>query len=228
MIAAGVRAVLLDALGTLVRLDPPAPLLRVELRERFGLEVSEADAAAALAAEIAHYRAHLDEGRDLAAVAALRGRCAEVLRAALPPSDALAAVDGDALTDALLASLRFSAYADAAPALAALEQLGLRLVVVSNWDVSLHEVLERLGLAAVLHGVLTSAEIGARKPAAEIFNRALSLAEAGAHEAVHVGDSLDEDVAGARNAGITPVLVKRDGGAGPREVTTIASLGQLA
>jgi putative hydrolase of the HAD superfamily len=78
------RAVLLDALGTLVRLEPPAPRLRRELASRFGLRVSEAEAELAIAAEIAYYRAHLDEGRDLSSVAALRVRCAEALAAALP------------------------------------------------------------------------------------------------------------------------------------------------
>ena len=63
------RAVLLDALGTLVHFDPPAPLLRAELRDRLGLEVSEETAAAAMKAEIAYYRAHLHEGRDPASLA---------------------------------------------------------------------------------------------------------------------------------------------------------------
>ncbi len=51
------RALLIDAMGTLVRLEAPAPRLRSELRARFGVVVSEAQAAAALAAEIAFYRA---------------------------------------------------------------------------------------------------------------------------------------------------------------------------
>ena len=41
-------AVLLDALGTLVALEPPAPRLRAELAARFGLEVSEDEAARAI------------------------------------------------------------------------------------------------------------------------------------------------------------------------------------
>jgi putative hydrolase of the HAD superfamily len=105
---------------------------------------------------------------------------------------------------------------------------GRRLVVVSNWDVSLHEVLERVGLAGLLDGILTSAEVGARKPDAAIFARALAVAGASAGDAIHVGDSVAEDVAGARAAGIEPVLVRRDGAAGPAGVKTIASLAELA
>ena len=79
------RAILLDALGTLVALEPPAPLLRAELARAVRTRrVSEREAERAIGAEIAYYRAHLDEGRDAASLQALRRRCAEVLRSALP------------------------------------------------------------------------------------------------------------------------------------------------
>ena len=105
---------------------------------------------------------------------------------------------------------------------------GQRLVVVSNWDVSLHGVLRALELEPLLDGILTSAEAGARKPAPAIFEQALALAGAGPEETVHVGDSLDEDVAGARNAGIEPVLIRRQSGPVVRGVRTISSLAELA
>jgi putative hydrolase of the HAD superfamily len=217
--------ILLDALGTLVALEPPAPRLRAELAERFGLALTDAQATSAIAAEIAYYRAHLDEGRDLASLGELRHRCAEALRAALP---APANIGLEPLTEALLASLRFSAFADVKPALSAARARGQRLVVVSNWDVSLHGVLEALGIDPLLDATLTSAEVGARKPAPAIFERALELVGVAPAQAVHLGDSIEEDVAGARAAGIEPVLVCRDGGQPPSGVRTISSLAQLA
>jgi putative hydrolase of the HAD superfamily len=219
---------LLDALGTLVALEPPAPLLRRELAVRFGIEVSDAQAAAALAAEIAYYRIRLHEGRDAASLAALHADCAEALRGGMPDPTLLAGVDTPSLTEALLASLRFSAYPDAAPALAAAGARGQTLVVVSNWDVSLADVLRRAGLAPMLDGVVTAAELGVRKPKREIFARALEIAGAGPEQAVHVGDSIEEDVAGAGAAGIEPMLLRRDGRPGPSGVRTIASLAELA
>ena len=215
--------ILLDALGTLVALEPPAPALRFELAERFGLEVSERQAASAIAAEIAYYRAHLDEGRDEAGVRALRRRCAEVLRGELP----VPAPELDPLLDALIASLHFSAFPDVAPALESARSRGQRLIVVSNWDVSLHGVLQALELEPLLDAILTSAEAGARKPAPAIFAQALALVDASPADAIHVGDSLDEDVAGARAAGIDPVLIRRDGGPGVPGVRTISSLAGL-
>jgi putative hydrolase of the HAD superfamily len=217
-------AILLDALGTLVALEPPAPLLRAELARRFGLEISEPQAEKAIAAEIAYYRAHLDEGRDPSDLESLRRRCAGVLRSELAAAD----LELDPLVDALLASLRFTPFADVRPALASARSRGQRLVVVSNWDVSLHGVLRTLELEPMLEGILTSAEAGARKPAPEIFEQALAIAGVGPEQTVHVGDSLDEDVAGARGAGIDPVLIRRQSGATVPGVRTISSLVELA
>jgi putative hydrolase of the HAD superfamily len=220
------RVVLLDALGTLVRLEPPAPALAAELFNRIGATVSEAEAEAAIGAEIGYYRAHFDEGRDAQSVLALRRRCASIVAAALPGVGE--GLDEDGWLDVLLASLRFTPFADVKPALAELRRQQRRLVVVSNWDWSLHLVLERLGMAPLLDGVVTSAEVGARKPAREIFARGLALAGADAGEALHVGDSVAEDVEGARAAGITPVLIDREGDAAPVGVRTVRSLIELA
>jgi hypothetical protein len=100
--------------------------------------------------------------------------------------------------------------------------------VVSNWDVSLHDVLERTELRPLVDAVLTSAEFGAAKPDPAIFRRGLELAGAGAAQAWHVGDSDREDVAGARATGIAPVLLRRGGGPAPEDVTAIRSLAELS
>lgn len=225
-----VRAILFDALGTLLELEPPAPRLQAELERRYGVRVSEADAGAALRSEISFYRRHLDEGRDPASLAALREACAAELHRALPAAVQERLPAPAQLVDALLSALNFHAFSDAAPALQAHRAGGLRLVVVSNWDVSLHTVLANVGLVPLLDGILTAAEVGVRKPAAQIFIQGLGLAGVSAAEAIHVGDSLEEDVAGARAAGITPVLIRRDGAVGANGaastdgVRTIATL----
>jgi putative hydrolase of the HAD superfamily len=225
------RALLIDGMGTLVRLHEPAPRLARELDRRFGARVDVDQAAAALQAEIAYYRAHLDEGSDPDRLLALRTRCAAVLARALPPLPALAGVAPVAMTEALLAALNFAAYPDAAPALVRARAAGARIVVVSNWDVSLAAVLARVGLAPLLDGVLTSAGVGARKPAPQIFARAIETAGVPAEACLHVGDSFAEDVAGARAAGIEAVLLDRDGEPGsdrvPDGVRVMTSLDEL-
>ena len=196
--AATTRAVFLDALGTLVDLEPPW----VGLRRRLGGRVPEERLRAAVREEMAYYRAHSHEGADEASLADLRERCARVLSGALG-----AEVSAEQLVD----SIRFDPYPDAGPALAALGERGLRRVCVSNWDVSLPAVLERCGLLGSLDGVVCSAAAGARKPDPRIFEAALGEAGCEPEEALHVGDTPEEDVAGAEAAGIRALLIDRDG-----------------
>jgi putative hydrolase of the HAD superfamily len=204
------RAVLLDALGTLVELVRPWPALACELGAR-GVEVSEEEARAALLQEMTYYRSHHDEASDRERLADLRERCAVVLREALPPQARV--LGDDEMLEALLAALEFRPYPEVRDTLARLRTWPTRprLVVVSNWDVSLHDVLARTGLAALLDGAVISAEAGVAKPDPAIFARALEVAGGVAPaDAVHVGDSLEADVAGARAAGVEAVLVLRD------------------
>ena len=216
------RAVLLDALGTLVRLEPPVPRLRKELRQRAGIEVEEETAARGFAAEIEYYLEHHLEGRDAASLDRLRDRCAAAMAGAMGLDD----LDRRVAREAMLASLEFTPFPDAAPALRELRRRGLRLVVASNWDCSLPDWLGRAGLGALLDGAASSAVVGRAKPSPAVFKEALRLAGAGPEEALHVGDSLENDVAGAGAAGVRAVLLARDGGA-PAGTESIRSLEQL-
>ena len=223
-----VNALLLDALGTLVELPPPAPALREELAARFGVEVTLEQAERAIAAEIAYYRARFDDATDIERLRALRRACAETLRDALPASGALDSVQTDALVEALLGALRFRAYDDVRPAIVAARERGLRVVVASNWDVGLIEVLDRLDLAPLVDGIVTSAAVGARKPAAAVFQAALRIAGVAPAQALHVGDSLAEDVVGALGAGLQAALIARSGNTPNADgVCVITSLSQL-
>jgi putative hydrolase of the HAD superfamily len=213
--------VLLDALGTLIELERPWPHLVDELATR-GVVVGEDDARAAMLAEMAYYRAHHDEAVDWAALKDLRRRCAAVVQEQLQTSLPL-----DDVLDALLGAIRFRAYPEVPDVLARLRAGGARLAVVSNWDVSLHDVLERTGLRPLVDAVVISAELGVAKPDPAIFRAALDRLGAAPDGAVHVGDSLEHDVAGARAAGLEAVLVARNGAAAPDGVRTVASLTEL-
>jgi putative hydrolase of the HAD superfamily len=214
-------AVLLDALGTLVELQPPAPRLRALLAAE-GFSVTEERAAAGFRAEIAYYVEHHLEGATREALSELRDRCAAALLDALD----LPGLDRAVARRAMLDALEFTPYTDAVPALKALRAAGHRLAIVSNWDCSLGDWLEPAGLIALVDGVVTSAATGVAKPDPAIFRRALELLGVEAANAVHVGDSLDKDIDGARAAGIRAVLVTRDEGA-PDGVEAIRSLAEL-
>jgi putative hydrolase of the HAD superfamily len=214
-------AVLLDALGTLVELETPWPHLLDELAAR-GVVVGEEAARAAMLAEMAYYRAHHDEASTWPALKDLRRRCAAVVQGHLATALPVADVE-----DALLAAIRFRAYPEVPAVLGRLRAAGARLAVVSNWDVSLHDVLERTRLRALVDAVVISAVLGVAKPDPAIFRAALERLEARAAETIHVGDSVEHDVAGARAAGVEAVLVVRNGGQAPAGVRVVAGLDGL-
>jgi putative hydrolase of the HAD superfamily len=222
-----IGAVLLDAHGTLLELEPPAPALRRLLAERFGVRVTPEQAEAAIAAEVRYYRAHLHEGRDEASVDELRGRCSQVLRDALAAERVLHEIGAGEFTQTLLAALQFRPYPEVPEVLAELRRRGRRLVVASNWDASLPQTLAALGLLDQLDGVVTSAQCRAPKPEPPVFRRALELAGVPAAEALHVGDSPPEDLTGARRAGIQAVLIARPGRPADPGAPSIDSLRRL-
>lgn len=217
-----IRAVLLDAMGTLITLRPPAPLLAARLAAA-GTPIGTEAAARAFRVEIDYYREHHLEGSDRESLMDLRDRCAAAMHAAMP-AQARRQIAVASLRDSMLASLRFDPAPGARRALRDLKEMGMRLIVVSNWDVSLDEALRRARLRGELDAVITSAAFGRAKPDASIFEHALELAGADPAEAVHVGDSAELDVAGALGAGIQPVLI---GAARRPGVPAIRSLSQL-
>ncbi len=212
-------------MGTLLTFEPPAPRLRAALRAATGADVGAAAAERAIRAEIRHYRAHLHLGADAAGLAALRRSSAEAMRPEL--SGELAGLPGEVLVEALLDALRFRAYPEVPSTLRELRRRGHRLVVLSNWDVSLHERLDELGLTPLLDGAVASAELGAAKPDPAAFAHALALAGAEPGRSWHAGDSVEADVQGALAAGVTPVLVARRGEPAPSGVAVVAALDGL-
>jgi HAD superfamily hydrolase (TIGR01509 family) len=193
--AADLDAVTIDAFGTLVTLRDPVDTLRQALRDQ-GVERTREEVAAAFEAEGRYYRDHTHEGADEASLALLRRDCAavflDILGAELDPGE---------FAPAYVASLEFEPMPGAVDAVLALERLGLRLAVVSNWDVALHGYLEELGLADHFETVVTSAEAGTPKPHPRIFELALERLGVRPERALHIGDA-EADEEGARAAGM--------------------------
>jgi putative hydrolase of the HAD superfamily len=91
--------------------------------------------------------------------------------------------------------------------LARLNERGLRLAVVSNFDHRLPTLLAGLDLATHLDAVILPWEARAAKPDPRIFGLALERLGVSPAEAVFLGDDAARDLAGARGAGIRAVDV---------------------
>lgn len=114
---------------------------------------------------------------------------------------------------ALFAVLRseFAARPDAVDTLKALKAAGLKVGLLSNtqFRAELHaEDLREMGLAQWIDAMAFSVDVGVRKPRREIFDHALERLGVEAGEAVMVGDTLEADIAGAREAGLKTIAIR--------------------
>lgn len=134
---------------------------------------------------------------------------------------------GDALRDAFTDPRWHAPYPEVEATLERLTARGDALHIVSNNTEDLPIVLRRIGWERYFRTVTFSQEVGEEKPGPAIFRLALSRAGVPAGEVVHVGDSLSADVEGARNAGLRPVWLDRDGRSEGSNVPTIRDLRGL-
>ena len=99
------------------------------------------------------------------------------------------------------------------------------LGIISNWDSRLMGLCEGFGLHLHFDFILASAVFGASKPSPKIFEEALRRAGVEPHEAVHIGDSFEDDIKGARGAGINAILIERH--PGRRRIAGVRTLHSL-
>jgi putative hydrolase of the HAD superfamily len=111
---------------------------------------------------------------------------------------------------------------------ACFESFGRRGIISNGDSESQREKLAAVGLEGRFDPVLVSGDIGIHKPDARVFNEACRLAGVAPVTCVYVGDRLEGDAVGAREAGMTGVWVDRDDRGGcPHGVHRIADLSEL-
>ena len=107
----------------------------------------------------------------------------------------------------------WACFDDVAPTLEGLRSRGFRLAVASNFDRRLHPLCDGLGAGQPLRLFerrVISSEVGFRKPAAEFYQAVLKVTEAGPDELLVVGDDEQNDVLGARVAGLRAIHLRRE------------------
>jgi HAD superfamily hydrolase (TIGR01662 family) len=219
--AGGLRAILFDVDFTLAR---PGPELGPEGYERLGLEHGlELDPErypAARAGAIADLQTHPELDHDEAIwvrftediVRGMGGAGPEVARIAREIVGRWEHAD------------HFELYDDVLPVLAELRGAGLKLGLLSNTSRDLDAFVRHFGID--VDAWLSSGTHGKVKPSPLIFAAALELLGISANEAVMVGDSLHDDIEGARACGIRGILLDRSG-TGVADPSRIESLREL-
>ena len=118
-------------------------------------------------------------------------------------------------------------FPETASTLTRLKAQGLEIGIISNFDSRLFPVMRGLGIADVFDTVTISSLAQAAKPAPQIFHIALEKHAVDPEEALHIGDSLREDVEGAKKAGLHAVLLDREGRQQQADVRSIQNLEGL-
>ena len=125
------------------------------------------------------------------------------------------------------ASLWRVMHADTPRVISDLRGRGFTLGVVSNADGRVAAALVRNGTAPYFSTIIDSHVVGVEKPDPRIFEMALEACGAEPADAVYVGDIYEVDVRGARNAGMTPMLLDPLNRYGEVDCLRITALAEL-
>jgi putative hydrolase of the HAD superfamily len=210
------KAIGFDLFNTLMTVHPDAMQeahqrqLRVLREERIDVE-AEAFGKAYVEAAVKFLKAAHKEGKEthnsLWVVDALAG-----LGHNLSPEDPRIAKAVDAYFTAFYSNSELiPGTADLLGALA--ERYPLAMLTNFTHGPAVREIIDLLGLNPFFQEVLVSGELGYRKPHPYVFERLVEALGVPADRILFVGDDLEADVQGARDAGLQPVLTTcvRDG-----------------
>jgi putative hydrolase of the HAD superfamily len=122
----------------------------------------------------------------------------------------------------------WTCFADVAPALSALIARGIPVRIASNFDARLRGVVRGFAeLSCCAESLVVSSEVGFRKPHAAFYRAACASLGLPPGRVLCVGDDLENDVIGARRAGLLGLLLDRHGRR-PAEVSFVSDLRGLA
>lgn len=222
--APSLRAVLLDAGGTLIHMPLSPEELLASLCGRMGHPITLDQARAGFLASEQfysdHYLSHPGGRNDFW----LRYHAQALLALGIPdPAGERAAF----LSHSFGQEGVWQAYPEARDACAALLGMRLRLGVVSNGPTTVPDLLAHAGLLDFFEVVVTSQGEGMEKPDPRIFRAALERMGLSPAEVVYAGDLPEVDVLGARAAGMRGILVDRHGTGAPFECPVVRDLTEM-
>ncbi|MFJ2298495.1 HAD family hydrolase [Oerskovia paurometabola] len=230
----GVAAVVLDLDGTLLDHDGSARAALAAWLPSLGVEPTDELVEAWFAAEERHFSAW--SSREIIFAEQRRRRLRDVLP--LAGLDLDVDLGSDAELDEVFAGYAacyeasWTAYDDVEPMLAVLQDLPVRLAVLTNGtDEQQHAKLGAVGLVGRLGPVFTAEGLGVAKPDPQSYLLVCAALGVDPRDVLHVGDRYDLDVVAARAAGLRAVHLDRTG-QGPFEeparITSLAGLTRLA
>ncbi len=212
VLSPGIKAVFFDAGGTLFRPFPSVGHHYSQVASRYGCRAGSQEI------EDAFHRVW----REHDIIGGMHGQCSEkiekdfwrkIVSGVFKGFSGLSDFDSffEELYDLFARPEVWRFFPESEEVLHRLKEQGYILCMISNWDSRLVRLCEGLGLDRFMDHYVISAIFGIAKPDPRIFQEALKKTGVKAEEAVHVGDSLEDDVRGATLAGIKAVWLDRSG-----------------
>lgn len=215
-------AVLFDAAGTLIALREPVGDTYSRIARDYGVDLPSDRISDAFRSVFGRAPAMVFPGASMREIPALeREWWRQIVRTTFRLADrTIQFRDFETFFDTLfLAMGQPEAWRQAPGArnlLIELRARGWATAIVSNFDRRLFPILESLDLTPLFDTIVLASDVGAAKPDPAIFHRALEQLGVPPCDGVVVGDDPEQDLAGARHAGLRAI-----------DVTSLAKLGEL-
>lgn len=103
----------------------------------------------------------------------------------------------------------FELYEDVVPMLSHPGIEPLPKAILSNWDISLHRVVESKGISGYFDPIIASLEEGPEKPDPALFQILLDRLGVEPQDVMHIGDNPEDDLLGAQRVGMNACLINR-------------------
>jgi putative hydrolase of the HAD superfamily len=222
----GIRGVVLDAVGTLIHPNPPAPVVYAGVGERFGSRWTQAEIVQRFRAAFHHGEA--EDWRDNLRTSEEREErrwrhiVNEVLDDVADKEECFRI-----LFDHFAQAAAWRCEDETGPLLSTLAGRGYRLGIASNYDRRLRSVVAGMPALAQVKHLIISAEVGWRKPAAEFFAAVSAALMLPPGEILFVGDDRTNDYEGGRSFGMQVILFDPQEKMIETNVVRIKSLSEL-
>lgn len=199
-----IKAVFFDAEGTLLHIKPSVGHIYVKVCQKYGLQADPKALGESFQRAFAAHLKRRKQGEITLSPDGCREEWRRVFQEAVSPFGELGSPEKafEECYEAFARAEAFSLAPGTREALTAIKISGRRLAIVSNWDERLRRLLEEYGLCPLFEKIFISCEVGVAKPDPQIFLIACQHLGIEPQEALMIGDSLEDDVLAARQAGL--------------------------
>ena len=100
-------------------------------------------------------------------------------------------------------------------------------IITNGFEEVQHKKMHNSDLLPFFDQIITSEEVGVKKPNPKIFNYALEKSKAIANESIMIGDNFEADILGAKSVGMHTIFCEFNGEIATEKVITVNKLSEI-